>query len=268
MRRFQLASRISRGAISFSYARAEISPPLERIVIDSCPRAFRHTGVSSPMSAAMTAASAVASATAGRAAGRPRANAKVRLRPVPPRTHLRRAIRVALFAIRREMFGGAARAARRLTARPPPRRVSRRARSRGDPRCARKTASSGRSERPPSACARAIAEPYALGPVRRRLDVHDRPRSPPLRASRDPADPPPPPGNRPRVPSASPSPQPRSASPPRHGASPSRAARGAARRIRRGYFRRFETARPYAKNAASGACFTWRARHVMLRTRT
>lgn len=36
------------------------------------------------MSAAMTAASAVASATAGRAAGRPRANAKVRLRPVPP----------------------------------------------------------------------------------------------------------------------------------------------------------------------------------------
>jgi hypothetical protein len=41
--------------------------------------------------------------------------------------------------------------------------------------------------------------------------------------------------------------------PPRHGASPSRAARGAARRIRRGYFRRFETAHPYAKNAASEA---------------
>ena len=167
------------------------------------------------MSAAMTAASAVASATAGRAAGRPRANAKVRLRPVPPgRIFGARFGSLALFAIQREMFGGAARAARRLTARPPPRRVSRRARSRGDPRCARKTASSGRSERPPSACARAIAEPYALGPVRRRLDVHDRPRSPPLRASRDPADPPPPPGNRPRVPSASPSPQPRSARPP------------------------------------------------------
>jgi hypothetical protein len=167
------------------------------------------------MSAAMTAASAVASATAGRAAGRPRANAKVRLRPVPPgRIFGARFGSLALFAIRREMFGGAARAARRLTARPPPRRVSRRARSRGDLRCARKTASSGRSERPPSACARAIAEPYALGPVRRWLDVHDRPRSPPLRASRDPADPPPPPGNRPRVPSASPSPQPRSARPP------------------------------------------------------
>lgn len=146
------------------------------------------------MSAAMTAASAVASVTAGRAAGRPRANAKVRLRPVPPRTHLRaRFGSLALFAIRREMFGGAARAARSLTARPPPRRVSRRARSRDDPRRARKTASAGRSERPPSACARAIAEPYALGPVRRWLDVHDRPRSPPLRASRDPADPPPPP---------------------------------------------------------------------------
>ena len=94
MRRFQLASNLPRAISERSYA-SEISPPLERIVIDSCPRAFRHTGVSSPMSAAMTAASAVASATAGRAAGRPRANAKVRLRPVPPRTHLRRAIRVA-----------------------------------------------------------------------------------------------------------------------------------------------------------------------------
>ena len=153
--------------------------------------AFRHTGVSSPMSAAMTAASAVASATAGRAAGRPRANAKVRLRPVPPRTLLRRAVRVALFAIRREMFGGAARAARRLDARPPPHRVSRRARSRGNPRRARKTASSRRSERPPSACARAIAEPFALGPGRRWLDVTRPPA--PLRASPDPADPPAPP---------------------------------------------------------------------------
>ena len=206
------------------------------------------------MSAAMTAASAVASATAGRAAGRPRANAKVRLRPVPPgRIFGARFGSLALFAIQREMFGGAARAARRLTARPPPRRVSRPARSRGDPRCARKTASSGRSELPPSACARAIAEPYALGPVRRWLDVHDRPRSPPLRASRDPADPPPPPetgrASRPQVRRHSRAQR----GPPRHGASPSRAARGAARRIRRGYFRRFETAHPYAKNAASEA---------------
>lgn len=173
------------------------------------------------MSAAMTAASAVASATAGRAAGRPRANAKVRLRPVPPRTLLRRAVRVALFAIRREMFGGAARAARRLDARPPPRRVSRRTRSRGNPRRARKTASSRRSERPPSACARAIAEPFALGPGRRWLASPVR--RPRFARARTPLTPRPP-GNRPRVPSASPSPRPRSASPPSAWCVPSRAA--------------------------------------------
>jgi len=199
------------------------------------------------MSAAMTAASAVASATAGRAAGRPRANAKVRLRPVPPRTLLRRAVRVALFAIRREMFGGAARAARRLDARPPPRRVSRRTRSRGNPRRARKTASSRRSERPPSACARAIAEPFALGPGRRRLDVTRPPA--PLRASPDPADPPPP-----RKQAARPvrkSVATAALSEPSLGMVRPLASRGRAARRIRGYFRRFETARPYAKNAAS-----------------
>ena len=70
------------------------------------------------MSAAMTAASAVASATAGRAAGRPRANAKVRLRPVPPdASSARRSGRT--FAIRRDVWRRRARRAASTPARRP-----------------------------------------------------------------------------------------------------------------------------------------------------
>ena len=255
-------------AISFISYASEISPPLERIVIDSCPRAFRHTGVSSPMSAAMTAASAVASATAGRAAGRPRANAKVRLRPVPP-GRIFGARFGSHFLLSGERCLAAPRA--RRVASPPDRRPAafRDGRDRAATLDARekpplpvvpsvlRARAPARSRSPTRSARSAVGWTSTTVRVRRRFARAGTPLTP---------RPPPETGraSRPQVRRHSRAQR----GPPRHGASPSRAARGAARRIRRGYFRRFETARPYAKNAASGACFTWRARHVMLRTRT
>ena len=212
------------------------------------------------MSAAMTAASAVASVTAGRAAGRPRANAKVRLRPVPPGRIFGRDSGRSHFLLSGERCLAAPRA--RRVASPPDRRPAafRDGRDRAATLDARekpplpvvpsvlRARAPARSRSPTRSARSAVGWTSTTVRVRRRFARAGTPLTPrPFpetgRASR---------------------PQVRrhgraQRALPRHGASPSRAASGAARRIRRGYFRRFETARPYAKNAASGAHgFTWR----------
>ena len=143
------------------------------------------------MSAAVTAPSAVASATAGRTAGRPRANAKVCLRPVPPDARSARDSGGSHFLLSGERCLAAPRA-RRVVSTP-----DRRPDAFPDGRDRAVTLDT-REKAPllvvPSVLrARAPSRsrsPTCSAPVRRRLDVH-RTRRAPLRASLDPADPPP-----------------------------------------------------------------------------
>jgi hypothetical protein len=163
------------------------------------------------MSAAMTAASAVASATAGRAAGRPRANAKVRLRPVPP-GRIFGARFGSHFLLSGERCLAAPRA--RCAVSTPARRPA------AFPDGRDRAVTLDAREKPPLLVVPSVLR--ARAPARSRSPSRSAPvavgwtspvRRPRFARARTPLTPRPP-GNRPRVPSASPSPQPRSASPP------------------------------------------------------
>ena len=201
------------------------------------------------MSAAMTAASAVASATAGRAAGRPRANAKVRLRPVPPPGRFFGAPFGSHFLLSGERCLAAPRA--RRAASTPARRPA--AFSDGRNRAVTLDA----REKPPLLVVPSVLR--ARAPARSRSPSRSAPvavgwtspvRRPRFARARTPLTPRPP-----RKQAARPvrkSVATAALSEPSLGMVRPLASRGRAARRIRGYFRRFETARPYAKkNAAS-----------------